>query len=649
MMIRARGMRQVIEVGIDAAMLAFAFIGAFLLRFEGNVPGIFIDVMLTYLPIVVALKMIVLWCAGQFKPSWRYVNLSDALGLLAWLSAITAWLLVWAGVRDWLPWTWAKHPALVLPIGVVLIDLILSLLAMVGVRALTRLIFEKNERRAMAANSADRVPTLLYGAGRAGALVAKELRNRPDSGIELVGFLDDDHHLHGMHVEGRPVLGGADDLKLITQKYGVRQVIITIASAQEKATPRIARLCEAEGLRTKVLPPLHEIVQGTFNLSKLREVSIEDLLRRSPIQLDIGEVQKIIKKQVVLVTGAGGSIGSELCRIIARLEPATLVLVDQAENNLFHIHMALVDDFPNLHVVPCIADICDEQRMDAIFAEWRPPIVFHAAAHKHVPMMEWNPGEAVKNNVIGTRTIAMLADAWNVERFVMISTDKAVNPTSVMGVSKRVAELYIQSIAQKSSTLFMTVRFGNVLGSAGSVIPIFQKQIAAGGPVTVTHPEMKRYFMTIPEACQLVLQAATMGKGGELFILDMGEPVKIYDLACDLIRLSGLMPHDDVPIRYTGLRPGEKLFEELSLGEEQALKTRHPRIFIGQVKAPEYAWISEMIEDLNEKALTANAATIVGKFKQVVPEYQSTVTRQDASAKSVFRGPHAHGAPAASS
>ncbi|HZZ79797.1 MAG TPA: nucleoside-diphosphate sugar epimerase/dehydratase [Gemmataceae bacterium] len=648
-MTRARGMRQIIEAAVDILGLGVAFLGAFLLRFEGNVPGTFVDVMLLYLPIILVLKMTVLWCAGQFKWSWRHVSLSDVLGILAWLSAVSVLLLVWIGVRTWLPWTWAKHPALVLPVGVVLIDLILSLLAMVGVRAITRLLFEKSERGAATVKSTERVPTLLYGAGRAGALVAKELRQRPDNGIDLVGFLDDDHHLHGIYVEGRPVLGGADDLKIITQKYGVRQVIITIASAQEKATPRIARLCEAAGLRTKLIPPLHEIVDGTFNLSKLREVSIEDLLRRSPIQLDIGEVQKIIKKQVVLVTGAGGSIGSELCRIIARLEPATLVLVEQAENSLFHIHMALVDSFPNLHVVPCIADICDEARMDAIFAEWRPPIVFHAAAHKHVPMMEWNPGEAVKNNVIGTRMIAMLADAWNVERFVMISTDKAVNPTSVMGVSKRVAELFIQSIAQKSSTLFMTVRFGNVLGSAGSVIPIFQKQIAAGGPVTVTHPEMKRYFMTIPEACQLVLQAGAMGEGGELFILDMGEPVKIYDLACDLIRLSGLTPHEDVPIRYTGLRPGEKLFEELSLGEEQALKTRHPRIFIGQVKAPEYAWISEMIEDLNEKALNANAVAIVGKFKQIVPEYQTTVSRQDASANTVFRGPHSHSAPKVSS
>jgi FlaA1/EpsC-like NDP-sugar epimerase len=310
-----------------------------------------------------------------------------------------------------------------------------------------------------------------------------------------------------------------------------------------------------------------------------------------------------------------------------------LILVDQAENSLFHIHSELVSKLPEVHLVPCIADICDENRMDWIFAEHRPSIVFHAAAHKHVPMMEWNAGEAVKNNVLGTRTIATLADAWQVERFVMISTDKAVNPTSVMGVSKRVAELFIQSLAQKSSTFFMTVRFGNVLGSAGSVIPIFQRQIAAGGPITVTDPEMKRYFMTIPEACSLVLQAAAMGEGGELFILDMGEPVKIVDLARDLVRLSGLVPDRDIEIRFTGLRPGEKLFEELSLGEEATLKTRHPRIFIGKVKAPSLLWITCLIDELAEMAVHENTANILAKFKEIVPEYQTQALRHDAPAE----------------
>jgi FlaA1/EpsC-like NDP-sugar epimerase len=576
-----------------------------MLRFEGDLPADFADALLWYLPWVLGIKLFVLAGMGQFKAMWRYVT----------------------ELRMLLPWEWAHE--LVLPVGVIIFDLVLCFLGLIGARAMVRLVSENRERRRIDKIVGARVPTLLYGAGRAGAMVAKEILARPDSDIQLIGFLDDDKRLFGMNVEGLPVLGCACYLDRLIESHRVRQVIITIANGQEDAAPRIARICEKAGLQTKVIPPLHEIVAGQINLNKLREVSIEDLLRRKAVRLDLSEIEKIVRNQVVLVTGAGGSIGSELCRIVAKLRPATLVLVEQAENSLFHVHNSLIETFPDLHVVPCIADICDERRMDAIFAEWRPPLVFHAAAHKHVPMMEWNPGEAVKNNILGTKTIATLADAWQVERFVMISTDKAVNPTSVMGVSKRVAELFIQSFGQKSTTNFMTVRFGNVLGSAGSVIPTFQRQIAAGGPVTVTHPEMQRYFMTIPEACQLVLQAAAMGKGGELFILDMGQPVKIVDLARDLIRLSGLVPDVDVEVRFTGLRPGEKLFEELSLGEEDTMKTRHPRIFIGKVKAANFHWLSNLIDDLEESAMMHDVHRIFGKLKEVVPEYQGGHIRQD--------------------
>ena len=624
------------KLGVDASVLAAAYFLAYALRFEAGVPAAYAEGMVFYFPIVLILKLAVLAYAGRFRSPWRYINLRETVRIFAALAGVTVLLLSWLPIRAGLPIEALQVEATVIPVGVIFLDLMISFFGLVGIRAAARLLHETREFWALGKTAQDRVPTLLYGAGRAGALVAKEIMARPDSGIQLIGFLDDDEHLRGMQVESLPVLGGAGDLERVARRHQVRQVIITIASDQDQVIPRIARLCESNGLRTKVIPPFHEIVAGV-NLSRLREVSIEDLLRRSPVQLDNTEIAKLVRNQVVLVTGAGGSIGSELCRILAALRPATLVLVDQAENSLFHIHMSLVQAFPGLHLVPCIADICDEGRMDAIFRDWRPPLVFHAAAHKHVPMMEWNPGEAVKNNVLGTRTIAMLADAWQVERFVMISTDKAVNPTSVMGVSKRVAELFIQAFSQTSSTRFMTVRFGNVLGSAGSVIPIFQKQIAAGGPVTVTHPEMKRYFMTIPEACQLVLQAGAMGEGGELFILDMGEPVKIVDLARDLIRLSGLVPHEDIEICFTGLRPGEKLFEELSLGEEDALKTKHPRIFIGQVKSPSLVWISAMIEELSDAATVADAEAILAKFKEIVPEYQHLSVRQDAPAKALSR------------
>jgi FlaA1/EpsC-like NDP-sugar epimerase len=648
-MFHPRQIKQIGKFAVDAAILGVAFCGAFLLRFEGSLPGVYGDAMLIYLPIVLGVKLLALTAAGRRRSPWRFINLRETVCIFLRLTCVAAALLMWAIGHAALPFLWARQEALTLPIGVIVLDFCLGFAGVIGVRACTRLLFERTEKRALGKTAGERVPTLLFGAGRAGALVAKEILARPDCGLDLVGFLDDDENLRGMNVESLPVLGGAADLTRIAQRFAVRQVIITIAHAQEKAAPRIALLCETNGLRTKIIPPLHEIVEGKINLSKIREVSIEDLLRRSPIRLDIGEVEKIVKGQIVLVTGAGGSIGSELCRVIARLQPATLVLVEQAENSLFHIHGALVEAWPNLHIVPSIADICDEERMDGIFAAWRPSLVFHAAAHKHVPMMEWNPGEAVKNNVLGTKAIAMLADTWQVERFVMISTDKAVNPTSVMGVSKRVAELFIQSFAQKSGTRFMTVRFGNVLGSAGSVIPTFQRQIACGGPVTVTHPEMRRYFMTIPEACQLVLQAGAMGKGGELFILDMGEPVKIYDLACDLIRLSGLTPHHDIEIRITGLRPGEKLYEELSLGEEDVLKTTHPRIFVGKVKAPRLHWITDSIDELEELARGPDASRIFAKLKEIVPEYQTTVVREDAKAEAPLRGPHEQGAPACSS
>jgi FlaA1/EpsC-like NDP-sugar epimerase len=340
------------------------------------------------------------------------------------------------------------------------------------------------------------------------------------------------------------------------------------------------------------------------------------------VRLDDGAIAGIVRGQAVLITGAGGSIGSELCRVVGRFGPRTLLLVEKSENNLFHVNWQLSEEFPAVHLVPCLADVCDGPRMEQILTRHRPAALFHAAAHKHVPMMERDPAEAVKNNVLGTRGLADLAHRHGVGVFVMISTDKAVKPSSVMGVSKRVAELYVQALSQRSQTRFVAVRFGNVLGSVGSVVPIFKEQIARGGPVTVTHPEMERYFMTIPEACQLVLQAASMGRGGEIFILDMGEPVKIVDLARDLIRLSGLRPDHDIAIRYTGIRPGEKLFEELSLREECAEKTQHPRIFVGRLRPQGWEEINRRVEELGALPRGAEPDRIRAKFKEIVPEYQ---------------------------
>jgi FlaA1/EpsC-like NDP-sugar epimerase len=370
------------------------------------------------------------------------------------------------------------------------------------------------------------------------------------------------------------------------------------------------------------MPGIDQLISGQVTLNQLRSVAIEDLLGREPVMLDTQSLEAMLKDHVVLVTGAGGSIGSELCRQVARFAPKRLVLVERSEPALFEIHRELVAHHAAVDLVPCIADICDVGRVRAVFGAHRPTVVVHAAAHKHVPMMEWNPGEAIKNNVGGTKTVADAAHEFGVQQFVMVSTDKAVNPTSMMGATKRVAELYVQALNQRSKTRFVAVRFGNVLGSAGSVIPIFKEQIAKGGPVTVTDPEMRRYFMTIPEASQLVLQAATIGRGGEIFVLDMGQPVRIVDLARDLITLSGLVPDKDIEIRFTGLRPGEKLFEELSTAEEKAEKTRHPKIYIGRLPSRPVEEISRQVAGLLEGVDELDVAEAVRRVREVVPEFQ---------------------------
>jgi FlaA1/EpsC-like NDP-sugar epimerase len=398
-------------------------------------------------------------------------------------------------------------------------------------------------------------------------------------------------------------------------------VVIAIPSATGSEMRRIVACCRAAGVRFRTIPGLDHLIDGRVTVSQLREVAIDDLLGRDPVVLDSAEISREMAGRVVLVSGAGGSIGSEICRQLCRFHPRALVLVESCENNLFNVHRELLARFPEVPLVACLADVTDEPRMRDVFAEHRPAVVFHAAAHKHVPMMEWNPGEAVKNNVLGTKTLADVADELGVDRFVMISTDKAVNPTSVMGVSKRVAEIYVQALSQRSDTRFVTVRFGNVLGSAGSVIPIFKEQIAEGGPVTVTHPEMQRYFMTIPEASQLVLQASAMGEGGEIFILDMGEPVRIVDLARDLIALSGLEPGVDIDIEFTGTRPGEKLVEELAVADEGAQRTRHPKVFVGRFRP--YAWekVQRHVRELADVAESA-PEEVRAKFAEIVPEYR---------------------------
>jgi len=603
---------------IDVLVLAVAFFFAFLLRYDGVPP---LDVLGRFVltgPYVVLGEYLVLLAFGVPRLSWRYVSLRDVRTVLF---ATAATFCILLGVRVGLgelqgTYTVLRHG--VIPMGVLATNFGLVFVGIAGVRVLRRMVGERVETGRVS-KTREQVPTMLIGAGQGGAMMAKELAARPDLGLRAVGFLDDDTTKHGTMVHGVPVLGSLSRLQELAEKRGARQVLVTIASAPGKKIREIVELCDKAGLPVKIIPGLYELADAAVSVSRIRDVAIEDLLGREAVELDLGSIKGIAKQRVVLVTGAGGSIGSELCRQILKFEPSKLLLVEQAENALFQIHRELIASHPNAMIVPLIADVTDEARVDAIFAEFSPALVLHAAAHKHVPMMEWNPGEALKNNVIGTATVAEVAHRHGAERFVLISTDKAVNPTSIMGASKRVAEMYVQALAGKSGTRYATVRFGNVLGSAGSVVPIFREQIAKGGPVMVTDPEMRRYFMTIPEACQLVLQASALGEGGEIFVLDMGEPVKIVDLARDLIRLSGLREGEDIEIQFSGMRPGEKLFEEIATDAEQADKTAHPKIFVGRVRRPELdvvtAWLPEI------RALTQDvSANALAFLRRNVPE-----------------------------
>ncbi len=474
----------------------------------------------------------------------------------------------------------------------------------------------------------DRAPArraMIIGAGEAGMMVARELRAHPELGYEIVGFIDDDRSKQGYMLAGMKVLGTRSDLQGFVGRHDVGEIIIAMPSVPGSVVREIVRACEGPGIRVKTLPGMYELIDGKVDVSRIRDVQIEDLLRREEVKVDLEKIGGYLSGRRVLVTGAGGSIGQELCRQIARFRPESLVLLGHAENDIYDIDIELREAHPELTVIPVIGDIRNAARMDDVFGRHRPGVVFHAAAHKHVPLMEMHPEEAINNNVFGTWNVACAADRHGASRFVLISTDKAVNPVSIMGSTKRAAELLVQALARRSKTRFMAVRFGNVLGSRGSVIPLFKRQIAAGGPITVTHPDMVRYFMTIPEAVQLVIQAAAMGEGGEVFVLDMGEPVRIMDLARDLVKLSGLDPDRDIEIRFTGVRPGEKLFEELLTAEEGTVATCHERIFIAKSSAALDGGIDAFLETCREHAASGGdgAAEFVSWVRELTASGRS--------------------------
>ncbi len=501
--------------------------------------------------------------------------------------------------------------------GVLVLDFFAVVIVLSALRMMVRLYHEEffSETRGTARRY------LIVGAGNAGEALLREMLRRKDVQYDVIGFIDDDRHKQGMSIHGITVLGTVEQLPAICEKNDIDEIAIAIPSATRKQLRHVVQICQGTKLKFSTVPSLTDIASGKLQVSQMRNVDINDLLGRDVVQLDLSKIETFLKDKVILVTGAGGSIGSEMCRQVCSFGPKLLLLVEQAENPLFFIERELRRKFPDVPMQAVICDIGDKVRVDQLFKDAKPQVVIHAAAHKHVPLMEGNPGEAIKNNVVGTRNIANAADTNGSTDFVMISTDKAVNPTSIMGSSKRIAEMYIQDLNNTSDTHFVTVRFGNVLGSNGSVVPIFNKQIAAGGPVTVTHPDMTRYFMTIPEASQLVLQAATMGQGGEIFLLDMGEPVKIVDLARELITLSGFRPGEDIEIEFSGLRPGEKLFEELSIEGEDMIPTHHPKIAIWKTIAKDRETLRSKIENIVAIAPTQDRVKIVAAIKELIPEF----------------------------
>ncbi|MBK6846047.1 MAG: polysaccharide biosynthesis protein [Proteobacteria bacterium] len=624
---RARALQH----AVDATVVAVALLLAYLMRFEGLLPRIYAKQLVLLLPYVIVVRMGLLFGFGVHRLVWRYVGLRDLPRIFGALLAGSAVLLllryglapvtVGLGLQ-------VNQTLAVVPYGVLAAELLLATFGLVAVRVLWRVKTERDGRSALRARpdvAQEKTRALLIGAGAAGVMVAREVHSTAALGFKVVGFLDDDPHKHGTIIHGFRVLGGTEALAAFAAAEQAELAIITIARAPAATIRRLVALAEAAGLRVQIIPGLYEILGGRVSISKVRDVAIEDLLGREAVQLEEDAIASFIADKVVLVTGAGGSIGSEICRQVVRYGPRQLLLLDQAETPIFHIEHELARGFDPARLTPLIGSVTDRTRMATILAAHRPRVVFHAAAHKHVPLMELNPGEAIRNNVLGSRNMADLAHEHGVDAFVMISTDKAVNPTSVMGATKRLAEMYVQALAQRSSTRFITVRFGNVLGSQGSVVPLFREQIARGGPVTVTHPEMRRYFMTIPEASQLVLQAATMGRGGEIFILEMGQPVAIVALARDLIALSGYVPDEDIEIAFTGMRPGEKLCEEINLSAENATTTKHPRIWIGAHQDVEHGQLVAAIEGLAALATTAAPALLRAELARHVGGYQPYV------------------------
>ena len=612
-----RKIRNKLLMFLDMVLICISILLAYMLRFfDGrlsDIDPVFKNVIVHVVIVALIVKIIGFSLLKLYSSLWEYAGLHE-VGYIVMASVLcNSFMQAYIFVFQ-----------LRVPRSIFIITILTDIFLIGGARFSYRMFRRVIMGEMIRFSNAKRI--LVVGGGDTGATVIKELKRHPEMKSLPVAIIDNDYLKMGRNINGVPIVGNDDYIQQAIDKYEIDEVIVAIPSAGNKKINYIFEQCTLKDCKVKILPSVTQIIDESVVIQKIRDVSIEDLLQREPVVLDLEAITSYIEGQTILVTGGGGSIGSELCRQIASFGPKQLIILDNYENNAYQIQNELLGSYPSLNLLTVIANVREKPRLEYIFRSYRPDIIFHAAAHKHVPLMEANPTEAIKNNVFGTMNVAECADKFGAKRFVMISTDKAVNPTNIMGATKRVAEMIIQAYSRQSKTEYVAVRFGNVLGSNGSVIPLFKKQIEQGGPVTVTDPEIIRYFMTIPEAVQLVLQAGAMAEGGEIFVLDMGEPVKIYDLARNLIKLSGFEPDVDIKIEFTGLRPGEKLYEELLLAEEGIQATKNNKIYVAQPLHTDLAILKREIEYLREIIMT-NADEAREYMKVIVPTYKSAESK----------------------